>query len=542
MPPVEPEAPPPPLPAAEPVPETPPEPEPLPMPPAEPDLSPLPMPPPEPDLSPLPAPPTEQEQERAPTTPVGEGAASLPAIETEPWQIEESLPSDPLAAPVNEGATEDPPMATEAEAEAILGSLAELSTRSLQEEGGVSGAEEAAPPPPSPLPERQDTGQDPSTAPWLPADPLAEGEGLSEPAALTGPDVGPEGEKSFVDTWSSMRAVSDSPDVTPPPMDDETVQAPPVPVEVPLPPPVFEEDVPQPTAQTESGQDDPRTWPSMADIRQRRASMASMEAAGELPSKRKRPSMADLDEPASEGYPKGFYWAIGLVLLLLAGGGVGLWWIRTHSPPEPLPDGGKVAAVAPRADHRDYPVEAGSLGEPYRPTRPVPPAPEEGPAPEPEEEPAPEPEEEPAEDEGGEEKEPAEAAPKPKAAAPKGGGGKGHVALFKKGESLRNKGRLGDAVKAYKQALAIKPGHVASLLGLGNAYFDLGRSGDAVGVLKKAVTAGPKNAEAHLVLGMVYQEQNKAGAAAKAYKKFLKLAPRHPHAGEVQVVLDGLGK
>ena len=95
-------------------------------------------------------------------------------------------------------------------------------------------------------------------------------------------------------------------------------------------------------------------------------------------------------------------------------------------------------------------------------------------------------------------------------------------------------------MEVYVEALAIKPRHVSSLLGLGNAYFDMGRASDALKVLKQAVKASPNRPEAHLALGMVYQEQDRNDDAARAYKRFLEIAPKHKHAAEVRVVLERL--
>ena len=115
-----------------------------------------------------------------------------------------------------------------------------------------------------------------------------------------------------------------------------------------------------------------------------------------------------------------------------------------------------------------------------------------------------------------------------------------HKKHFKKAEKLRKKGRNEAAVGEYTQAMAHRPGHVPTLLGLGNAYFDLGRPADARGVLAQAVKAAPKNGKAWLVYGMVLQEEGEKPAAMKAYRQFLELKPEDKYAPEVESILRRL--
>jgi tetratricopeptide (TPR) repeat protein len=115
-----------------------------------------------------------------------------------------------------------------------------------------------------------------------------------------------------------------------------------------------------------------------------------------------------------------------------------------------------------------------------------------------------------------------------------------HAKHFKRAEKLRKRGKLDAAVEEYTQAMAHRPGHVPTLVGLGNAYFDLGRAGDARRVLAQAIKASPKNGQAWLVYGMVLQEEGETNAAIKAYRRFLEFEPEDKYAGEVGSILQTL--
>ena len=115
-----------------------------------------------------------------------------------------------------------------------------------------------------------------------------------------------------------------------------------------------------------------------------------------------------------------------------------------------------------------------------------------------------------------------------------------HKKHFKRAEKLRKKGKNEAAVAEYTQAMAHRPGHVPTLLGLGNAYFDLGQSADARGVLAQAVKADPSNGKAWLVFGMVLQEEGEKPGSIKAYRQFLELRPEDKYAPEVQSILKRL--
>lgn len=379
-----------------------------------------------------------------------------------------------------------------------------------------------------------DGGAEPSTAPWLPTGEEDEGDeapGRPDPEdSVTAPrpalreagaDPAPADE-DFADTWASLDAVGE--------VDEAFVGDGGL------------DDVPNPPAgdRTASDQEDLRTWPSMADIRRERElpSLADAPVAipGELPSDLRRRAEAEgIPEDEPEHYPKAFYVALALFVALSAVGGGWFIWMRAKRPPDPIPAGGKVAAVAPRVDDPSYPVTPGSLHrarEEAAARAPVEPeqAGESTPAADP-----------PPTREAEEPKEPEIELPKDLPKHP-GGRGKGHVALFKQAEKLRKRGKLPEAVEAYVEALALQPGHVPSLLGLGNAYFDIGRPAEALKVLKQAVKAAPDRPEAHLALGMVYQEQNRNDEAARAYRRFLEIAPKHKHAAEVRVVLERLSR
>lgn len=136
-------------------------------------------------------------------------------------------------------------------------------------------------------------------------------------------------------------------------------------------------------------------------------------------------------------------------------------------------------------------------------------------------------------------------APTPRAAAaavpvprpyPQAAGGARN--LFNAAEKLRTQGRLEEAIRLYKQALAAKPGDVSILVGLGNALYDMRNSGEALKHFREALRIDPSNVDACLGLGMSYQDRGNKAEARQAYERFLQLAPRHRFARDVRLVLE----
>jgi tetratricopeptide (TPR) repeat protein len=74
-------------------------------------------------------------------------------------------------------------------------------------------------------------------------------------------------------------------------------------------------------------------------------------------------------------------------------------------------------------------------------------------------------------------------------------------------------GKNEEAIKAYRQALLLKPGSDEVLNKLGDAYYYLGRLTEAIASYKEAARLRPRSAEAHYNLALVYFENDKQNLA-----------------------------
>jgi tetratricopeptide (TPR) repeat protein len=75
------------------------------------------------------------------------------------------------------------------------------------------------------------------------------------------------------------------------------------------------------------------------------------------------------------------------------------------------------------------------------------------------------------------------------------------------GESLLEAGRLEEAARAFREALALAPNDVGSLTGLAEVYFKMKNVLEAEATAKKAVRIDPSQAEAHVILSEVYGDR-----------------------------------
>ena len=95
-------------------------------------------------------------------------------------------------------------------------------------------------------------------------------------------------------------------------------------------------------------------------------------------------------------------------------------------------------------------------------------------------------------------------------------------------DELRRQGRHGEAVAAYRQALAAEPGNPRLLIQLGLTLHDLRRFDEAVEALRQAVALAPVFA-AHYNLAVVLAEQLRFEEAIQSYRAALAIEP-HPYA------------
>jgi CheY-like chemotaxis protein len=101
--------------------------------------------------------------------------------------------------------------------------------------------------------------------------------------------------------------------------------------------------------------------------------------------------------------------------------------------------------------------------------------------------------------------------------------------------------RWGVALRAYRQALGLKPDSHEAKTGLGIALVlsDTGYR-DAVPLLKESVKIEPSNAQAWLALGMAFQNMGRNNEARTPYLEYLKLKPNGSMADEVRASLGQL--
>jgi tetratricopeptide (TPR) repeat protein len=94
---------------------------------------------------------------------------------------------------------------------------------------------------------------------------------------------------------------------------------------------------------------------------------------------------------------------------------------------------------------------------------------------------------------------------------------------FQLGEGLRNSGRAGEAVEAYREAIRRNPQMVAAQQNLGVALRRLGQVDEAVETLRRATQLAQDNAAVWHELGLAYHAQGKMAEATKAIEKAIAL-------------------
>ena len=72
--------------------------------------------------------------------------------------------------------------------------------------------------------------------------------------------------------------------------------------------------------------------------------------------------------------------------------------------------------------------------------------------------------------------------------------------FFKLGNSLRDNGKLDDAVKNYKKAIELNPNHSLAHNNLGVIFINLGKTNEAINNFQKTINISPKNTKAYLNL------------------------------------------
>ena len=83
------------------------------------------------------------------------------------------------------------------------------------------------------------------------------------------------------------------------------------------------------------------------------------------------------------------------------------------------------------------------------------------------------------------------------------------------GESLRDSGKLVDAVPEYQTAIRLAPGMEAAYLGLATSYWKIGQWDDVMPPLRHALVLAPRDPEANAILADMLLRQNDYSTAEK---------------------------
>jgi cytochrome P450/predicted O-linked N-acetylglucosamine transferase (SPINDLY family) len=100
-------------------------------------------------------------------------------------------------------------------------------------------------------------------------------------------------------------------------------------------------------------------------------------------------------------------------------------------------------------------------------------------------------------------------------------------AYFYLGHMFLQKGKIEQAVAAYRQGLCIRPQSVAAYNHLGKALQELGRLQEAGAAFRQALTLQPNDADTHNHLGSALCRQGKLEEAVACYQRALEIHPDH---------------
>jgi tetratricopeptide (TPR) repeat protein/tRNA A-37 threonylcarbamoyl transferase component Bud32 len=89
---------------------------------------------------------------------------------------------------------------------------------------------------------------------------------------------------------------------------------------------------------------------------------------------------------------------------------------------------------------------------------------------------------------------------------------------------------LGEAVRYYTAAVAVRSESSGAHLNLGNALKAKGRLGEAIACYRKAIALDPKDATAHHNLGVVLRDKGRLNEAITRFRKALALDPKYANA------------
>jgi hypothetical protein len=102
--------------------------------------------------------------------------------------------------------------------------------------------------------------------------------------------------------------------------------------------------------------------------------------------------------------------------------------------------------------------------------------------------------------------------------------------------------RMKDAEAACTAARDTNPDSAEANGYLAHVLFSRNRRPEALAAAERAVKLDAKLADAYLVIGGIHHDAGEMSEAKHAYQRYLELAPRGQKAGDVQAIVDRLGK
>lgn len=109
------------------------------------------------------------------------------------------------------------------------------------------------------------------------------------------------------------------------------------------------------------------------------------------------------------------------------------------------------------------------------------------------------------------------------------------------GSLQRAQGRQDEAEAAYLKALELEPQHLNALTNLGNLRSDQGRHTEAVKLYWTAIDLNPRNHQSRQRLGYAYYAVKQFEAAAEAFRLWLRAEPGNPVAQHMLAACSGEG-
>ena len=101
------------------------------------------------------------------------------------------------------------------------------------------------------------------------------------------------------------------------------------------------------------------------------------------------------------------------------------------------------------------------------------------------------------------------------------------VLLNLKGVLLKRRGRLSEAIQAFKQACNADPRQAGALFNLANSYLAIGDATKAAVTFVKVIAREPKNSEAHRLYGQALQQLGDVEKAETSFRAALSINPQN---------------